>query len=163
MALTAPTQEQLVELQEQTKELFVVNKPAYVWRVNSLGMGEHHGHIPCWYIVDRDGNPVDGGYRSGNNCQSGSAHIPRKKDAMAIAKGLQWGLANADKLDLANFSGYHIDGWQEDCPFKKTYDDGCLYGLYENGILDAVRFLTGRRNKLATGDKIIDCRKYKVK
>lgn len=70
------------------RELKIVKKEAYVWRVNSLGMGEHHGYIPCWYVVDKNTDEIiSGGYRSGNNYQSGTANIPRKKDAKAFIDG----------------------------------------------------------------------------
>ncbi len=70
------------------RNLIIVKKPAYVWRVNSLGMGEHFAHIPCWYVVDADTNEIiEGGYRSGNNYQSGSAYMPRKKEAKAFIDG----------------------------------------------------------------------------
>ncbi len=70
------------------RNLVAKKKEAYVWRVNSLGMGEHFNHIPCWYVVDKDTDEViSGGYNSGSNYQSGSANIPRRKDAKAFIDG----------------------------------------------------------------------------
>tara|TARA_B100000700_G_scaffold311500_2_gene393773 strand:+ start:188191 stop:188691 length:501 start_codon:yes stop_codon:yes gene_type:complete len=165
MAYAALTQDKLNDLLERTSEIFVVNKPAYVWRVNSLGMGEHHGYIPCWYIVDRDGNVLDGGYQSGNNCRSGKANYARKKDAMAVAMGLKWGYANLDKLTAANEHASIVKGWEADCPLKKTYGlaDEDPYDLYECGVTDAYRVSIGRTDSHRKVPAITDGRKYKVK
>ncbi|PSV00343.1 hypothetical protein [Photobacterium kishitanii] len=70
------------------RNLVAIKKEAYVWRVHSLGMGATLNHIPCWYVVDKDTDEVlAGGYKSGHNCQSGNADIPRRKDARAFIDG----------------------------------------------------------------------------
>lgn len=72
----------------QKRNLIAVNIPAYVWRVHAWGMGENHNYIPCWYVIDKDTNEIIlGGFNSGNNFQSGSAYIPRRKDAKAFIQG----------------------------------------------------------------------------
>ncbi len=149
---------------EQTRQLFVVNNPAYVWRVNSLGMGEHHNYIPCWYIVDSEGNILDGGYSSGNNCRSGHANFPRKKDAMAVAKGLQWGFANLDKLSVDSARYSYVKGWEESCPYPNSYDmDNDPRGLYDAGVTDAFNIAKGKRAFARRAAPITGVRKYAVK
>lgn len=164
MTYAAPSQEKLNELITQTRTLFVVNNPAYVWRVNSLGMGEHHNYIPCWYIIDNEGTVLDGGYSSGNNCRSGYARLHRKKDAMALAQGLKWGFANLDKLSQDNGRYDYITGWEEACPYPKSYDmDNDPRSLFEAGVSDAYKVSIG---KLIFGKKqspITGVRKYAVK
>lgn len=73
---------------KKQRELIVVKKPAYVWRVHSWGLGENFNHIPCWYVIDKNTDEIiAGGYHSGSNVQSGRAFIPRKKDAKAFIDG----------------------------------------------------------------------------
>jgi len=65
----------------------IENQPAYVWRMYCWHSHAGHNHIPCWYVFDAEGKQVTGGYDSGNNTRSGSADIPRRKDAKAWIDG----------------------------------------------------------------------------
>lgn len=63
------------------------NQPAYVWRMHCWNAHADHNWIACWYVFDAEGKRVTGGYDSGNNTRSGSAGIPRRKDAKAWIDG----------------------------------------------------------------------------
>ncbi|EQM71634.1 hypothetical protein QYE80_21480 [Pseudomonas tohonis] len=65
----------------------IENQPAYIWRIHCWGQFADHNHVPCWYVYDANGKCVAGGYDSGNNTRSGSANIPRRKDAKAWVDG----------------------------------------------------------------------------
>ena len=80
-------------------KLFIASAPAYVWRVNSWGMGENLNWIPCWYVVTENNQVVSGGYVSGGNTQSGYASISRKNEAVAFVKGYNWAINNLSEVN----------------------------------------------------------------
>lgn len=65
----------------------IENEPAYLWRIYCWGSHADHNNVACWYVYDAEGKRVAGGYRSGNNCKSGSVDLARRKDAKAWVDG----------------------------------------------------------------------------
>ncbi|HBO2241647.1 hypothetical protein [Pseudomonas aeruginosa] len=65
----------------------IENERAYIWRTYCWGSHAGHNWVACWYVYDAHGKRVAGGYDSGNNTRSGSAHMARRKDAKAWVDG----------------------------------------------------------------------------
>lgn len=90
----------------------IENEPAYVWRMHCWNAHADHNHIACWYVFDADGKRVAGGYSSGNNTQSGSAHIARRKDAKAWVDGyLAYHHEPENRKALANGTVVHATSY----------------------------------------------------
>lgn len=84
-------------------KLQVVKTREYVWRTYNFGSDASHNYIDVWWVlkVDDDGTEevMAGGYTQGSNTKSGMAMIPRRRDAMAWARGFMVGI-EADESDL---------------------------------------------------------------
>ena len=56
-----------------------------MWRVNLI---DHwHAWVKCFHVVDDNGELIEGGYKIGNNQNSGRPRFPRKMDAAAFIAG----------------------------------------------------------------------------
>ncbi len=69
------------------QDLKITKSREYVWRTQLGGQFAWHNYIDAWNVVDGEGNIVEGGAVSGNNCNSGYAVLPRKKYAQAWILG----------------------------------------------------------------------------
>lgn len=122
--------------------LSLASKPAYVWRVNSLGMGETLNWIPCWYVIDADSdnNIIIGGSNGGNNTQSGYSYISRKKDAVAFIEGYHWCLNSPESV--ISFNSYSTTGWENECPYPRKMNTEDQRSFFEEGVTAAKKYLS---------------------
>lgn len=127
---------------QKPRRLVVTKTREYLWRLYCWNQHADHNWVTCWHVEDADtGEQLAGGHDRGNNTRSGSANLPRKKDAAAWRDGYL--AAQAGELDGSR------RGWGGALIVKASPEVLRKYGLARDQLWLNKRYKIGDDSDLA--------------